>query len=136
MPNGQRALDVNGEIRIQERDFVQAVALYEFGYLADYALRPVRVESPFVKDLIRAVVASVGAANACGVAHLPLAANPRVSVKVCQVVSGRRQVVNVLHGPLGLVDNPPILLVRNAANARKPLTLGQTLRDLKQRQLT
>src|SRR5215471_12489148 len=136
MPNGQRALDVNWKIRVQERDFVQAVALYEFGYLADYALRPVCVKSPFVEDLIRAVVASVGAANTCGVAHLPLAANPRVNVKVCQMVSRRGQVVNVFDRPLGFVDNPPILLMRGPTNACKPVTLGQTFCDLKQRQLT
>src|SRR6266702_6391307 len=74
--NRQSALDVNGEIGIEERNLSQTVALHQVGDIGYHTFHPVSVKSSLVEDLVRTVVAGIRAADARGIARFAHAAQP------------------------------------------------------------
>ncbi len=81
----KRAGQLDGEVGVEQGYFFGAIASDQVDHLRDDAVGRESVESPFVEDLVGAVVAGVRAAHAGSVGKLANAAELFVGVEVCQI---------------------------------------------------
>src|SRR5260370_39761995 len=99
----QGAFDIHQEVGIEERDLLNSVTTDKLNQFIDYAIRPVGIEAAFVENHVRTVVTGIGTTHATGVAELARSGSRCLNVKVAQVISWRRQIVDVSHRTFRLV---------------------------------
>ena len=74
---------------------LDVVASDPFGKLVDHPFDTIGVKTTLVEDLVSAVIALVGAAYATGVSEPSHAVGAGINAGICEMVSGRRQSVDV-----------------------------------------
>ena len=104
------APSVYQKIGIEKWNVFDVVPRNQVRKISKNSLRAVRIKTPFVKDLVSAVVALIRATYACRICQLPDPGHSCVHTWINEMVGGSRKVIDIRDRPFWFIVNPACML--------------------------